>query len=498
MSASCRSRRAWIRAASFPSSNAACSEFGFVGCNLNPDPSGGKFSEPPLTDKWWYPVYEKLCELDVPAMVHVSQACNPAFHTTGSYYLSADTVAFMQLMMSDLFKDFPRLRFIIPHGGGAVPFHWGRFRGIAQDQKRPPLPELMRDNVFFDTCVYHQPGIDLLLKVVPMDNILFASEMVGAVRGIDPETGHYYDDTKRYIDGSSLSAADKRKIFEGNIRRVFPRLKCLMQPRKLGPYEVTRHRFRLHEPVACLWAAATTRGGRARDQPRARSRRHAFRYRGAVRLRRERTAGWRIAGRRPDNVVVASKCGLFGRDGKRVMDGRPESIRAICEQSLRNLKTDRIDLYYLHRWDQRVPIEDSVGAMAELVRAGKIRAIGLSEIGAATLRKAQAVHPIAALQSEYSLWTRNPEIAVLEECRRLGITLVAFSPLGRGFLTGGMRSPTELVDSDIRRTMPRFQSPNFEANLRLLSPWTRSPRRRAVRERSWRWPGCWRSTPIRW
>jgi 4-oxalmesaconate hydratase len=200
-------------------------ELGFVGCNLNPDPSGGKFSEPPLTDKWWYPVYEKLCELDVPAMVHVSQACNPAFHTTGSYYLSADTVAFMQLMMSDLFKDFPNLRFIIPHGGGAVPFHWGRFRGIAQDQKRPPLPELMRDNVFFDTCVYHQPGIDLLLKVVPIDNILFASEMVGAVRGIDPETGHYYDDTKRYIDGSSLSAADKQKIFEGNIRRVFPRMK---------------------------------------------------------------------------------------------------------------------------------------------------------------------------------------------------------------------------------------------------------------------------------
>ena len=201
------------------------SEFGFVGCNLNPDPSGGKFSEPPLTDKWWYPVYEKLCELDVPAMIHVSQACNPAFHTTGSYYLSADTVAFMQLMMSDLFKDFPTLRFIIPHGGGAVPFHWGRFRGIAQDQKRPPLPELMKDNIFFDTCVYHQPGIDLLLKVVPIENILFASEMVGAVRGVDPETGHYYDDTKRYIDGSSLSAADRQKIFEGNIRRVFPRLR---------------------------------------------------------------------------------------------------------------------------------------------------------------------------------------------------------------------------------------------------------------------------------
>lgn len=200
-------------------------EFGFVGVNLNPDPSGGKFSEPPLTDRWWYPVYEKLCELDVPAMVHVSQACNPAFHTTGSYYLSADTVAFMQLMLSDLFKDFPTLRFIIPHGGGAVPFHWGRFRGIAQDQKRPPLPELMKNNIFFDTCVYHQPGIDLLLKVIPVENILFASEMVGAVRGIDPETGQYYDDTKRYINASALTATDKKKIFEDNVRKVYPRFK---------------------------------------------------------------------------------------------------------------------------------------------------------------------------------------------------------------------------------------------------------------------------------
>jgi 4-oxalmesaconate hydratase len=199
-------------------------EFGFVGCNLNPDPSGGRFSEPPLTDRWWYPVYEKLCELDVPAMVHVSQSCNPAFHTTGSYYLSADTVAFMQLLMSDLFKDFPTLRFIIPHGGGAVPFHWGRFRGIAQDQKRPPLPELMKDHVFFDTCVYHLPGIELLLKVVPIDNILFGSEMVGAVRGIDPRTGQYYDDTKKYLDALPLSEGDRYKLFEGNARKVYPRI----------------------------------------------------------------------------------------------------------------------------------------------------------------------------------------------------------------------------------------------------------------------------------
>ena len=173
---------------------------------------------------------------------------------------------------------------------------------------------------------------------------------------------------------------------------------------------------------------------------------------------------------RPANVTVVSKCGLFGRDGKRVIDGRPESIREICEQSLKNLQTDCIDLYYLHRWDQRVPIEDSVGALADLERAGKIRAIGLSEVGAATLRRAHAVHPIAAVQSEYSLWTRNPEIAVLDECRKLGITFVAFSPLGRGFLAGTMSAPDDLVDGDIRRTMPRFQSPNFEENRRLLAP----------------------------
>src|SRR5690348_2598096 len=198
---------------------------GFVGCNLNPDPSGGRWIDPPLTDKWWYPLYEKLVELDVPAMVHVSSSCNPNFHATGAHYINADTTAFMQFLTSDLFKDFPTLRFIIPHGGGAVPYHWGRYRGLAQDMKRPPLTELLLNNVYFDTCVYHQPGIDLLLKVVPADNILFASEMVGAVRGIDPETGHYYDDTKRYIDAANLSAADKTKIYSGNARKVFPRLK---------------------------------------------------------------------------------------------------------------------------------------------------------------------------------------------------------------------------------------------------------------------------------
>jgi len=202
-------------------------ELGFIGCNLNPDPTGGFFTGPALGDRYWYPLYEKMCELEVPAMIHVSGACNtPYFQTTGSYYLSADTTAFMQMMMSDLFSDFPELKFIIPHGGGAVPFHWGRSRGLADMMKLPPLDELVLNNVFFDTCVYHQPGIDLLLDVIPVDNILFASEMVGAVTGIDPTTGHYFDHTRRYIDANTaISDKDRHKIFEGNARRVYSRFK---------------------------------------------------------------------------------------------------------------------------------------------------------------------------------------------------------------------------------------------------------------------------------
>ena len=200
-------------------------ELGFIGCNLNPDPSGGHWKEPPLTDRWWYPLYEKMVELDVPAMVHVSTSCNPCFHATGAHYINADTTAFMQFLTGDLFRDFPTLKFIIPHGGGAVPYHWGRYKGLAQDMKRPPLADHLLGNVFFDTCVYHYPGIELLTKVMPVDNILFASEMVGAVRGIDPDTGHYYDDTRRYVDQvTALSADDRHRIFEGNARRVFGRL----------------------------------------------------------------------------------------------------------------------------------------------------------------------------------------------------------------------------------------------------------------------------------
>jgi 4-oxalmesaconate hydratase len=198
-------------------------ELGFIGCNLNPDPSGGYWKEKPLIDRWWYPLYQKLVELDVPAMVHVSSSCNPAFHFTGAHYINADTTAFMQLIQGDLFKDFPQLKLVIPHGGGAVPYHWGRYRGLAQDMKKPLLKDHLLRNVYFDTCVYHQPGIDLLLKVIPVENILFASEMVGAVRGIDPETGQYFDDTRRYIDASKLGAADKKKIFEDNAKKIYSR-----------------------------------------------------------------------------------------------------------------------------------------------------------------------------------------------------------------------------------------------------------------------------------
>jgi 4-oxalmesaconate hydratase len=207
-------------------------ELGFVGVNLNPDPSGGRWTGPPLTDRYWYPIYEKLCELRVPAMIHVSSSCNPNFHYTMAHYINADTTAFVQLLQKNLFEDFPTLKFVIPHGGGAVPFHWGRYRGYGVDLKKPLLAQTLLENVFFDTCVYHYPGIELLTKVIPVDNILFASEMIGAVKGIDPQTGHHFDDTKRYIDQVKfLSDTDRHKIFEGNARRVYPRLDALLAKR---------------------------------------------------------------------------------------------------------------------------------------------------------------------------------------------------------------------------------------------------------------------------
>lgn len=208
-------------------------EYGNVAINLNPDPSGGLWTAPPLSDRYWYPIYEKMVEYDIPAMVHVSTCCHEKFHTTGDHYLNADTTAFMQFLKSDLFKDFPTLRFLIPHGGGAVPYHWGRFRGLAQALQRPDIEENLLNNIFFDTCVYHQDGIDLLTKVIPTKNVLFASEMIGAVRGVDPKTGHYFDDTKRYINGANITDEQRHQIFEGNARRVFPRLDKKLRERGL-------------------------------------------------------------------------------------------------------------------------------------------------------------------------------------------------------------------------------------------------------------------------
>jgi aryl-alcohol dehydrogenase-like predicted oxidoreductase len=183
----------------------------------------------------------------------------------------------------------------------------------------------------------------------------------------------------------------------------------------------------------------------------------------------------KVLSKHRNRFTLASKGGIAGVPSetgmKRVIDGRPKALRRNCEDSLRQLRTDVIDLYYLHRWDKQVPVEDSVGALSDLVRAGKVRAIGLSEVSAATLRKAHAVHPISAVQTEYSLWTRNPEIAVLEACRELGAAFVAFSPLARGFLCDALHDVSTLDAKDIRHAMPRFSPDNYAANLKLLAPY---------------------------
>jgi 4-oxalmesaconate hydratase len=212
-------------ATSVPELRRAVEELDAVVVNLNPDPSGGYWTSPPLTDRHWYPIYEVLTELEVPAMIHVSTSCNDAFHTTGAHYLNADTTAFMQLIQGDLFADFPDLRLIIPHGGGAVPYHWGRFRGLADMLGKPGHAEKLLDNVFVDTCVYHQPGIDLLTEVFPHSSVVFASEMIGAVRGIDSRTGHHYDDTKRFVDATpNLTETQRRRVYADNALRLYPRL----------------------------------------------------------------------------------------------------------------------------------------------------------------------------------------------------------------------------------------------------------------------------------
>jgi 4-oxalmesaconate hydratase len=199
-------------------------ELGFVGCNLNPDPSGGFWTAPPLTDEFWFPLYEVMTELDVPAMIHVSSSDNPAVNTLGGHYLNADTTVFMQLVEGDLFARFPTLRFVIPHGGGAVPYHWGRFEGLATRLGKPPLSDHLLGNVYFDTCVYHQAGFDLLTSVVPASNLLFAAEMLGAVRGNNPQTGKSWDDTTAYLAAAPLSAADRARISSENALAVYPRL----------------------------------------------------------------------------------------------------------------------------------------------------------------------------------------------------------------------------------------------------------------------------------
>jgi 4-oxalmesaconate hydratase len=205
-----------------------CVAAGFVGCNLNPDPSAGRWSAPPLYDAWWDPLWAAMTRLDVPAMIHVSGSCNQAVHTTGAHYLAGDTVAFMQLVEGDLFERHPGLRLIIPHGGGAVPYHWGRYRGLSTMLGRPAPDEHLMRNLYFDTCVYHQPGIALLFEVIEPKNILFGSEMLGAVRAVDPRTGHDFDDTRRYIDALKLDDEARRAVFEGNARRVYPRLDALL------------------------------------------------------------------------------------------------------------------------------------------------------------------------------------------------------------------------------------------------------------------------------
>jgi 4-oxalmesaconate hydratase len=197
-------------------------QLGFVAVNVNPDPSGGYWSGPDLADRYWWPLWEAMQELDVPGMLHVSQAENPFFQTTGSYYLSADTTFFVQALATGFLKDHPGLRLVIPHGGGAIPFHWGRFQGMSVREGWDF--DGATERIFFDTCVYHQAGIDLLLEVVPTERVLFGSEMLGAVRGDNPATGSGWDDTGKYLDAASISPQRRAAIDELNARRVYPRL----------------------------------------------------------------------------------------------------------------------------------------------------------------------------------------------------------------------------------------------------------------------------------
>lgn len=207
-------------------------DLGFIGCNLNPDPSGGYWTDPPLGDEWYYPLYEKMQELDVPAMLHASATCNPAFHTTGSHYLNVDSTAFMQLLESRIFKDFPRLRLILTHGGGNVPFQEARYRALCLMNKWEPFEEFIK-RLYFDTTVYSAEAMQMLVKVVGADNILFASEMLGGVNAVDPRTGRMFDDNQPLLDAIGwLSEEDRGKIFEQNARTAYPRLGPILDRRQ--------------------------------------------------------------------------------------------------------------------------------------------------------------------------------------------------------------------------------------------------------------------------
>jgi aryl-alcohol dehydrogenase-like predicted oxidoreductase len=200
----------------------------------------------------------------------------------------------------------------------------------------------------------------------------------------------------------------------------------------------------------------------------------------------------RVLKSRRNDFVLASKGGMSrNAQGQREIDGRPESIRRHCEESLTRLQTEVIDLYYLHRWDKRVPVEDSVGALSDLVGEGKVKTIGLSEVSAATIRKAHRVHPVTSVQSEYSLWTRNPEVAVLDTCRELGITFVAFSPLARGFLTGTLRDTSAMPAKTSGSACPGSRRITFHRICNCSTGWPHSPGSKAARWASWPWPGYW-------
>jgi 4-oxalmesaconate hydratase len=206
-------------------------ELGFVGCNLNPDPSGGFWTGPPLGDEAWYPLYAKLEDLGAAAMMHASATCNPAFHSTGSHYLNVDATAFMQLMESRIFKDFPQLRIVLTHGGGNVPYQAARYRALCIMNKWEPFEEFVK-RLYFDTTVYSVEAMELLVRVVGVDNVIFASEMLGGVTTIDPQTGRFFDDNKPCLDAIEwLTDADRKKILEENVKRAYPLLGPVLEQR---------------------------------------------------------------------------------------------------------------------------------------------------------------------------------------------------------------------------------------------------------------------------